>query len=358
MDEEEAVGIGDAHSPDTNNSGALSATSQLPRETSHIGPERCVLGFLTVTDGWMTWREAWDLALYGPNGFYRTQQPADHFRTSVHASPTFADALLVLMQREGLTSVTDLGAGGGELLAQLHARDATLSLAGIEIRPRPAALPATVRWGSELPDRLDGLVLANELLDNIPCDVVELDRHGDIRFVEVHPRFHDERLGDLVDDQTASWLERWWPVSEPGQRAEVGRSREEWWVGVCSRIGSGVALVVDFGHTKGERPDAGSLASYRAGRHTPLNLDGRHDVTAHVAVDALAAAVTGSLSTQRESLRGLGVTAARPELALASTDPAAYVAGLVVAGEQAELIGSPGLGDFWWVQSRHLSSAP
>ncbi len=311
-----------------------------------------------VIDRWMTWRDAWGLALYGAHGFYRTQQPADHFRTSVHASPTFADALLVLLRREGLTSVTDLGAGGGELLAQLHTRDSTLSLAGIEIRPRPAALAAAVSWSSELPDRLEGLVLANELLDNIPCDVVELDRHGDIRFVEVHPPTQEERLGDLVDNETASWLERWWPLCEPGQRAEVGMSRDVWWEGVCSRISDGVSLVVDYGHTKDERPDRGTLTSYRAGRQTPLNADGHHDVTAHVAVDALSTAVAGALSTQRDSLHSLGVTATRPPLALASSDPEAYVAALVVAGEQAELTGSPGLGDFWWVQSRHLSSAP
>lgn len=35
-----------------------------------------------------TWKQAWDAALYGPDGFFRREAPAAHFRTSVHASPS------------------------------------------------------------------------------------------------------------------------------------------------------------------------------------------------------------------------------------------------------------------------------
>ena len=52
---------------------------------------------------------------------------------------------------------------------------------------------------------------------------------------------------------------------------------------------------------------------------------------------------------QREALRALGVTGARPPLALASTDPAAYVRALASAGEAAELTAAGGLGDFGWL---------
>jgi hypothetical protein len=37
--------------------------------------------------------------LYGPDGFFVRDSPADHFRTSVHASPLFAGALLRLVQQ-------------------------------------------------------------------------------------------------------------------------------------------------------------------------------------------------------------------------------------------------------------------
>ncbi|NEB14147.1 hypothetical protein G3I32_35875, partial [Streptomyces coelicoflavus] len=50
-----------------------------------------------------------------------------------------------------------------------------------------------------------------------------------------------------------------------------------------------------------------------------------------------------------EVLRALGVTGARPPLALASTDPAAYVRALAGASQAAELTARGGLGDFWWL---------
>ncbi|MBM7491328.1 SAM-dependent MidA family methyltransferase [Micromonospora luteifusca] len=63
-------------------------------------------------------------ALYGPGGFFVADTgPADHFRTSVHASPAFAAALLRLITEVDTAlghpsrlDVVDVGAGRGELL--------------------------------------------------------------------------------------------------------------------------------------------------------------------------------------------------------------------------------------------------
>ncbi|GHD96428.1 hypothetical protein GCM10010508_65020 [Streptomyces naganishii JCM 4654] len=55
------------------------------------------------------------------------------------------------------------------------------------------------------------------------------------------------------------------------------------------------------------------------------------------------------LVTQREALRGLGVSGARPSLALASTRPAEYVRALALAGEAGELTAPEGLGGFGWL---------
>ncbi|MEU7286187.1 SAM-dependent methyltransferase [Streptomyces flaveolus] len=55
------------------------------------------------------------------------------------------------------------------------------------------------------------------------------------------------------------------------------------------------------------------------------------------------------LLPQRDALRALGVAGARPPLALASTDPAAYVRALASASEAAELTAAGGLGDFVWL---------
>jgi len=74
-------------------------------------------------------------------------------------------------------------------------------------------------------------------------------------------------------------------------------------------------------------------------------------VRRHVAVDAVAAAADGTVLSQREALSQLGVRAIRPDLSLATSDPARYVAELSRAGEAAELTAAGGLGDFSWVVS-------
>jgi len=290
-----------------------------------------------------TWREAWSDSLYGPDGFFRRERAGDHFRTSVHVSALFAQAVLELLRRTGLTAVTDVGAGGGELLTELHGlAPGRLDLVGIDLAPRPPGLPSGIGWRSELGGEIHGLVIANEWLDNIPCDVVEVDRNGVVRYVHVDPETGEEALGEQCNEQ---WLRRWWPVSETGTRAEIGSARDRAWADVVRRLRHGVAVAVDYGHTCDTRPPFGSLASYRQGRQVQVLPDGSRDITAHVSVDSL----DGRRCRQRDALRALGVDAGRPDLGLARLDPTAYVAGLNRAAEAAELIARDGLGDFWWV---------
>src|SRR5689334_20866048 len=133
------------------------------------------------------WREAWEEALYAPGGFFVTQRPRDHFRTSVTASGLFAEAVARLAADEGLGTVIDMGAGGGELLRNLQSIDPDLQLIGVDLAPRPPDLSPSIQWRHELPAAVDGLLFAHEWLDNIPCDVVELDDDGDVRLVLVDP---------------------------------------------------------------------------------------------------------------------------------------------------------------------------
>lgn len=128
-------------------------------------------------------------------------------------------------------------------------------------------------------------------------------------------------------------------------RAEIGRPREAAWADAVATLDAGLAVAVDYAHTLAARPPYGTLTGYRDGRQVPPVPDGGCDLTAHVAVDALP----GTVRTQREALRALGVSGGRPPLALASTDPAAYVRALSTAGEAAELTAPGGLGDFTWL---------
>ncbi|HET6627632.1 MAG TPA: SAM-dependent methyltransferase [Nocardioidaceae bacterium] len=304
------------------------------------------------------WKNAWDTALYGPEGFFRRESPAAHFRTSVHASPLFASALVELVRRAGLDTVVDIGAGRGELLSQIHELDPALTLLGVEVAARPADLPSEIAWTSALPESVDGLVLANEWLDDIPCHVVEVDKTGILRVVHVDPATGEETLGASLGDTSvpsslSAWCETWWPLEgrEPGLRAEVGTTREAAWADVVRRVHRGVAIAVDYGHVREARPPFGSLRSYLHGRDTDPLPDGSRDVTAHVAVDSVAARVDARLVRQRDALRALGITGARPDLALATSDPGSYVRALSAATEAAELTAQDGLGDFYWIVS-------
>lgn len=293
----------------------------------------------------LSWRDAWTAALYADEGFYRTGRPIDHFRTSAHLG-LFAKAISDLVNREGSATVVDLAAGGGEMLTALHALVGDdVELIGVEIADRPTSLPSSVAWLPELPDRIDGLLIANEWLDNIPCDVVEVDEAGVVRGVLVDPSTGEEALGNEVD---SAWLREWWPISEPGERAEIGDRRDAAWADAVARV-DGTAIAIDYGHTRADRPPFGSLRSYAGGRETDVIPDGQRDVTAHVAVDSVASAVGASIRTQREVLGTLGLDAGRPPLELATTDPTAYLNQLAAAGEAGELVARSGLGDFWWL---------
>jgi len=200
--------------------------------------------------------------------------------------------------------------------------------------------------------------VANEWLDNIPCHVVEVDGSGTPRIVHVDPATGRETLGAPLTDRAvpagvAAWCEQWWPLAgrEPGARAEVGTTRDGAWADVVRRVTRGVSVAVDYGHTAQTRPPSGTLRSYRDGQEVDVLPDGSRDVTAHVAVDAVAARVAGAVVRQREALRSLGVDGTRPELALATSDPQGYVRALSRATEAAELTEETGLGGFSWVVS-------
>lgn len=310
----------------------------------------------------MTWRAAWDRALYQSGGFYRDQWPQHHFRTSPHVSGLFAAAVVSVVRRLGLEAVVDYGAGSGRLLSHISEMAPDLQLTGIEMRVRPPTLPAPVRWLPHIGHAEVGprtLLFANEVLDNVPCDVVERDRHGGFRLVEVEPTSGAERLGAVAGADEVGWVNEWWPTERAGQRVEVGLTRDDVWANLCAGDSFGACIAVDYGHLREARPDCATLSSYRNGRMTSVALDGHHDVTAHVAVDSVAARVGGRLAVQREMLPLLlDVHGRRPPLQLATTDPTAYMHALSRATQAAELMATPGLGDFFWLVSAASERLP
>lgn len=301
------------------------------------------------------WQSAWQDALYGPDGFYRGESPHAHFTTATSPGlvDVLAEAVVALARRDGLTTLVDVAAGGGELLGAVARRAPDLALVGVEVRPRPLTLPPNARWvtcagGPELPEDLSArpgsLVLAHEWLDNVPCTIAERTPDG-LREVQVRADGR-ERLGPAVVEADLAWAQAWWPA---GSRVEIGRARDEAWAGLLARVPDGLVVAVDYGHTRDARPPAGTVAAYRRGVRSDPVLDGTHDVTAHVAVDSL---LQDSRLTQVELFDQLGITAARPPLGLATRDPQGYVAALSRAGAAARLREGTGMGAFHWVMRR------
>lgn len=275
------------------------------------------------------WDQAWELSAFGPSGFYRREQPQEHFRTAVTSGRVVAQLvsnyLDALLQQYDVVQVDDLGAGSGQLLEDLlawaTARDmaSRVSLRGFDLRPRPAHLDQRINWitgdlRTTLPHLapITGVALAHELLDDLPCPILELD--GDGRPHLLLAEEGEPVLGAVLDTRqdhesrqhmTAEidpellyswyrWAATWWPLERPWMRCEVGLSRDLLWTTIVEHVQSGWALAIDYGHLRSERSagtwDGGSCIGYRRGRAVAPRADGLRNLTAHVAMDSLAAA--------------------------------------------------------------------
>ncbi len=255
----------------------------------------------------------------------------------------------------GADAIIDVGAGRGELLTALAAGEGPPRLHGVDLVARPSGLPDVVGWSAGLDALPAGalagaLVIAWEVLDVVPCPVLEVDPAGELREVRVDPGGRERPAGP-PSSADLQWCARWWPPAGPGSRIEVGRLRDAFWGGLVTRARRGAAralLAVDYAHTAADRPPRGSLTGFRAGRQVPPVPDGSCDLTAHVALDAVeacgieAGARTLESTDQRTALRRLGVSGR------ASGD-ATPAATLIRAGQEAELLDPGGLGSFGWL---------
>lgn len=294
-------------------------------------------------------------ALYGDNGFYTASgAPARNFRTAAHTGPAWADAIAALANRVdralGLPddfTVVDIGAGGGELLSRLAmVAPERWSLLGVDVAGRPGDLPDRVSWQRQFPSGIRGVLVAVELLDVVPVDVVELGPDT-AQLVEVSPD-GTERLGADATTSDRDWLARWWPVRRRGERGEVGTMRDQMWQEITAGLDAGLALAVDYAARPGEHI-AGTLAGYRDGRLRAPVPDATMDLTAHVLFESLTR--DGDLLlTQREALRRLGLVTSAPAY---SADPGRYLADLARTSAAAELLDADGLGGFMWLM-RHV----
>jgi SAM-dependent MidA family methyltransferase len=312
------------------------------------------------------WMEA---ALYDPDGGFFARaggagRAEGDFLTSVEVGSLFgalmalaADGWWEQLGRPDPFLVIDAGAGRGQLARDvlraaprcapalryvLVERSARLRAAQAEYLPlvpaemvlgpavppepdeEPVAVPGSGPMVTALPDLpagpATGVVIANELADNLPFRIVERTAGGwnEIRVAEAGTSFAEIILP--ADEGLAARADRLTNGLElpAGSRIPVPTALPEWLRTAAAMLRRGVIVIVDYAAPVEElaaRGQAGWLRTYRAQHRggPPLDHPGSQDITADVPLEALhrAAAAAGlsmlSETTQEEWLRSLGI---------------------------------------------------
>jgi SAM-dependent MidA family methyltransferase len=323
----------------------------------------------------MTFDRFMEAALYGPGGFFagevlRSVKGGD-FLTSPEVSPLFGATLGEFVSRERQRigepfRVVEVGGGSGSLLAALL-RTVPVEAWAVEVSP-PArrALEAIIPAGRVVEDlsvAVDrGVVIANELLDNLPMAIAVRRGEG----------WSEHRVALSGDDlavieaparpEVAEWADLFSGPVEEGGLVEVQLQAADWVRQALSGLEAGALVVIDYGATAEElesRRVTGTLRTYRS-HHLgpePLHAPGQTDITADVNFTALVAVATGvgadvELVRQDDFLTELGLREEmsrlrQEELALARSGD--ELARLQVRSRriEAETVLNPrGLGDF------------
>ena len=172
--------------------------------------------------------------------------------------------------------------------------------ADLRERQRQTLSGLPVTWLDALPEkRIDGLVLANEVLDAVPCEGGALadDHYQQARVTMIDDHF--EWRWRLLDGPLLTAAKHRIPPVE-GYQSEINLEAEALVATLASRLGDGALCFIDYGFSAPRvlprRTPGGTLAChYRQWVHfDPLILVGLQDVTAHVDFTAMAeAAVDG-----------------------------------------------------------------
>ena len=260
------------------------------------------------------WELAWKAAALGPRGFYMHAMPYDHFTTSVEQAQ-LTDKLLPYLRAalaNGPVTFIDVGAGTGLLSEHLHAHltedeQEHTQILCMDLRPRPEQLNPKFKWIqgdirktiSQVPSG-NTVLVAHEFLDDLPCAIIEVNEAGLAHVVVTDSTSGKQLLGPLLQQGSPddAWLQHWWPTVRPFMRCEVGRARDICWNQLTSVVTSGFAIAVDYAHTYEDRVrglwDGGTLASYAHGAIATPVANGKSNITAHVAIDALASSCAGA----------------------------------------------------------------
>lgn len=283
-------------------------------------------------EGPLTFAEFMRAALYDAGGYYTTRTPqgfAGDYLTAPETTPLFGATLSRLASAvwSGLGKpddfeIVDIGAGTGALLRDLvealrnEDPDAAgaARIAAIEVSPSAdrtqaktlAGIPVVRARRLEALGPINGLVIANELLDAFPFHLVTR-RDGKLR--EVFVAATADGLAFTEGDLSTTRLEGEAGALADGDRVAVPLAAYDWFGLLAGSLERGIAVVADYPTSA-----RGDVRTYF--RHTTgggaLERVGQQDLSAALDFDRLAQHATRAglevlrRPTQAELLREFG----------------------------------------------------
>jgi len=324
---------------------------------------------IAIQGGWIPFSRFMELALYAPGlGYYSAGAhkfgEAGDFVTAPEISSLFGRTLarqVAEMMAQSVPYIIELGAGSGKLAVDLLGELEKLNSlperydileVSADLRQRQNAflqqhlphLMSRVHWLDVLPEKISGVVLANEVLDALPVHLVRwaqgnITERGVSSAAVSIPLSLELNAAGLPSVQKFVWHERA-PQShmlhhfaqEVAQRvtgqiaatdtvlSEVSLTARGLVGSLSERLQQGVMLLIDYGFGAREyyhpqRVNGTLMCHYRHHAHDdPFFLPGLQDITAHVDFTAVAeAAIDRGLhlygyTTQAHFLINCGIT--------------------------------------------------
>jgi SAM-dependent MidA family methyltransferase len=342
---------------------------------------------ITLNGGWIPFSRYMEMALYEPGmGYYSAGAhklgSGGDFTTAPELSPLFGAAICSTLmpilqgfQEKGLpTQILEFGAGTGKLATSILERLHTIGFSLdrydiIEISPdlaqrqqdrlsdktRELNLSTQCNWLSEMPKDFKGIILANEVIDAIPCDTI-IYQNGFWHWygVVIDNNQLGWKAGPPVEQELLAEILLHLEVPE-GYVTELHAPANAWMSHVAKQLHTGLFLTFDYGFPENEyyhpQRSKGTLMAHH--RHhaiqDPFHLPGLSDLTTHVEWSGIARSALSQdaddvyLTNQAAFLLDAGIG----DIALEIADPSDPKTFLPVSNSLQKLLSEAEMGELF-----------